>query len=40
MVGERELAESVAQIKDLASGEQDAVALPALVSTLLERTAL
>jgi histidyl-tRNA synthetase len=40
IIGERELADGTAQVKDLRSGEQTAVALPTLISTLLERTAL
>lgn len=37
IIGERDLAEGVAQVKDLASGEQHGVALAELVSTLKEK---
>ena len=37
VLGERDLAEEVAQVKDLASGEQEPVALDAVVGSLQER---
>jgi histidyl-tRNA synthetase len=37
VLGDRDLAEGVAQVKDLRSGQQDAVALTQLVKTLEEK---
>jgi histidyl-tRNA synthetase len=37
VVGERDLAEGVGQLKDLRTGEQDAVPLTELVKTLEEK---
>jgi histidyl-tRNA synthetase len=39
IMGDRDLADDVAQVKDLATQQQQPVRLAALVTTILERTA-